>query len=178
MKKRVFRSGILVLALGAIHMIVSGQGQANPTDQASNGIEGVWFAVVTPVTCSKPHLPLPNAVSFRGLNMFSHDGSFTNEAAFPAAAPLRSSGLGGWQHTQANMYTTTFRFFRYQETVPGMVSFQVMRKVTITLALDGDTFSSFDEFQDYGADNNPLPPSVPPAPPTSGCNIETAFRVR
>ena len=178
MKKRIFRSCILVLALGAVQTIIPAEEKPKAADQASHGIEGVWFLVATPATCSVPHVPIANAVSFRGLNMFSHDGSFTNEAAFPTPSPLRSSGLGEWQHTQGNMYTATFRFFRYQESGPGMVSLLVMRKVTITLALNGDTFSSFDEFQDYSVDNNPLPPSVPPAPPTSGCNVEAGYRVR
>jgi len=108
--------------------------------------------------------------------MFSHDGSLTSEAAFPVPSPLRSSGLGSWQHTQGHVYTASFRFFRYQEGGPGLVSFLVMRLVTITILLNGNQFTSFDQFQDYDADNKPLPPGGPM--PTSGCNIQTATRLQ
>jgi len=176
MKNKILRSGaMLVLALAAQqHTNVSAQ-QSNSSGQNSNAIEGVWFAVITPVSCEPPHPAIPNAESFRGLYMFGHDGSLTNEAAFHVPAPLRSGGLGHWEHTQGNTYTDTFRFFRYQENGQGMVSFLGTRKVTMTLVLNGDTFTSFDQFQDYGFDNTPLPPGGPM--PTSGCNAEIAYRM-
>ena len=163
MKKSILVSCTMaVLGFAAIQTVASAQ--------EPSGLEGFWFAVVTPVTCDT-HVPIPNALPFNGLNLFSHDGSLTNEAAFPMAVPLRSSGLGGWQHTQGHMYTATFRFFRYQEGGPGLVSFLVMRKVSLTILLNGDQFTSFDMFQDYDAANKPLMVRK------LGCNIETNTRL-
>src|SRR5689334_16287311 len=75
MKKHVLCScTILVVILTALQTVASAQ--------QTPGIEGVWFAHVIPVDCNS-RLPILNAPSFRGLNMFIHDGSFSNEAAFP-----------------------------------------------------------------------------------------------
>ena len=106
MKKRILSSCTLFLVLGFAIAPTSASAQETP------GLEGVWFAHITPVDCQTGNV-IPNAPSFRGLNMFSHDGSMTNDAAFPVPTLLRSSGLGTWQHTQAQTYTLAFRFFRY-----------------------------------------------------------------
>lgn len=159
MKKRIFGSCTLFVVLSFAAALTSASAQETP------GLEGVWFSDITPVDCQTGAV-IPNAPIFRGLNMFSHDGSFTNEAAFPVPTARRSSGLGTWRHTQAQTYTSTFRFFRYNADG----SFLAMRKVSITIVLNGDQFTSFDKFQDFDADNNPLP--------TTGCNIERAIRVQ
>jgi hypothetical protein len=96
--------------------------------------------------------------------MFGHDGSLTNEAAFLVSSPRRSSGLGAWQHTQAQRYASTFRFFRYNPDG----SFLAMRQVTSTIVLNGDQFTSVDTFQDFDANNNPNQ--------STGCNIVTGIR--
>src|SRR5215510_11857988 len=128
MKKRIVqRCTIFVLGLALTQTIVPAQ-EAEETP----GIEGVWFAVITPVDCNTL-LPLPNALPFRGLYMFNHDGSLTNEAAFLVpGSPRRSSGLGAWRHTQGRTYTATFRFFRYNPDFPDQRdnSFQATRKVS------------------------------------------------
>jgi len=165
MKKQSFRTCmILTLGLAA--------GLTNASAQETPGLEGVWLSFVTPVSCDLPHLPVPNGVPFRGLNMFSHDGSMTNEAAFfMAGIPRKSGGLGGWRHTEAQMYTATFRFFRYKDDG----TFLGMRQVTLeTITLNGDQFTSFDRFQDFDAS---FPPQPIQGPGTSGCNIETEIRV-
>lgn len=133
--------------------------------QETPGIQGVWFADVTPVNC-QTGAAIPGAVPFRSLSMFIHDGSLTNESAFLVASPRRSSGLGAWQHTQGQTYTATFRFFRYNPDG----SLQVIRRVAQTIFLKGDQFTSIDTFQDFDANSNPLS--------TAGCNIETATRVQ
>jgi len=169
MKKGIFRScTILVLGFAATQTIASAQERRDAEE--TPGIEGVWFAIVTPVDCNT-HQVIPNAVSFRGLNMFSHDGSFTNDAAFLVPnIPPRGAGLGRWQHTQGQMYTATFQFFRYKPDG----SFLVMRQVTLkTIMLNGDQFTSFDQFQDFDANLNPIT-SVG----SQGCNIETARRLQ
>jgi hypothetical protein len=159
MEKRIFSSCTLFLVVGFAAVLTTASAQETP------GLEGVWVADVTPVDC-QTGVVIPNAPSFRGLNMFSHDGSFTNEAAFPVPTPLRSAGLGTWQHTQAQTYTTTFRFFRYNADG----SFMAMRKVSVTIVLNGDQYTSSDKFQDFDLNNNPLP--------TMGCNTERAMRVQ
>jgi hypothetical protein len=100
------------------------------------------------------------------MNVFAQDGLVTNEAAFLVSVPIRSSGHGTWQHTQGHNYTATFRFFRYNPDG----SFQVMREVTQTITLNGDQFTSTDKFQDFDANNKPLP--------AMGCNVETATRLK
>jgi len=134
--------------------------------QETPGLEGIWYAVVTPVFC-QTGLVIPNAPTFRGLYMFGHDGSLTNEAGFLVSTPQRSSGLGTWRHTQAQMYSGAFRFFRYNADG----SLQVLRRVATTIVLDGDQFVSMDKFQDFDADNHPIS-----AVGSSGCNTVTATR--
>jgi len=159
MKRTLGSFTILFLGLAAIPTIAPAQ--------EPNGLVGVWFAEVIPIDCST-RLVIPNAPVFRGLYMFGHDGSLTNEAAFPVVTARRSSGLGAWQHTQAQMYNGTFRFFRYSNADG---TFQTMRKVTTTIVLNGDHFISFDLFQDFDADNNPIS-----GVGTSGCNAVTGTR--
>ena len=177
MTKQIFSNCTMFLVLGFAAALTNASAQGTASPQETPGLEGVWFAVVTPVTCDT-HVPLPSTVPpgpFRGLNMFSHDGSMTNEAAFlTPGIPPRSGGVGTWQHTQAQLYTATFRFFRYKDDG----SFLAMRKVTLkTIMLYGGQFTSFDEFQDFDDHNNPMQPT-PGGPPTSGCNIENAVRVQ
>ena len=166
MKKRVFSSCTLFLVLGFVAALTGASAEETP------GIEGTWFTVVTPVGCH-PGAIIPAVPSFRGLYMFGHDGSLTNEAAFlvstPNFTPQRSSGVGTWGHTQGHMYVGSFRFFRYNPNG----TFLAMRKVSITILLNDDRFTSTDTFQDYDADNNPISGAG-----SSGCNTVTATRVQ
>ena len=162
--KRIFEScTILALALATIPSLLSAQ--------ETPGLDGIWFTVVAPAVCGS-FTPIPGAPTFRGLYMFSHDGSLTNEAGFPVGfAPVilqRSSGVGAWRHAQGQTYTASFRFFRYNSDN----SFHALRLVTTTIVLIGDHFFSQDMFQDFDLDNNPV------SPPVTGCNIVTASRVR
>jgi hypothetical protein len=162
--KRIFGScTILFLALVALQTIASAQ---ETSSSGTNGLEGIWYADVTPVDCHTG-LVIPNAPSFRALYMFGHDGSLENEAAFPVPNPRRSSGLGAWRHAQGQMHAGTFRFFRYNDDG----SFLVLRKVTTTIVLNGDQFFSMDIFQDFDADNHPISTIG-----SSGCNTVTARR--
>src|SRR5689334_317306 len=100
MKSRILRC-CTILGLGLVATVAS-------ADDGGN-LEGVWFAVVTPVNCTT-HAPIPGVMPFRGLYLFGHDGSLTNEAAFLGATVARSSGVGAWQHTQAQSYASAFWF--------------------------------------------------------------------
>ncbi len=138
MKRHIFRGGaILVLALAA--------SLATASAQDGPGLQGTWFANVTNIDCQSK-VPLS---SFRALYMFGHDGSYTTEAAFFAPSPRRSSGLGSWQHAQAQSYTAVFWFFRYNADG----SFLATREVTQTIQLNGDQFTSFDQFTEYDAND-------------------------
>jgi hypothetical protein len=157
MKRILGSCTILLLGLAATQTIASAQ--------ETPGLEGVWFADITPVNC-QTGTPIPNVLPFRVLNMFGHDGSLTNESANLVPTPLRSSGVGTWRHTQAQTYTATFRFFNYNPDG----SFMLMRKVAFTIMLNGDHYTSIHQFQDFDANNNPLP--------NMGCNIGTATRLQ
>jgi hypothetical protein len=155
--KRIFGScTILLLGLAATQTITSAQ--------ATPGLEGVWLAYFWPVNC-QTGTRISN-VPILVLNMFGHDGSLTNESASLVPTPLRSSGVGSWRHTQGQTYTATFRFFNYNPDG----SFMLMRKVTFTITLDGDQYTSVHQFQDFDQYNNPLP--------NMGCNIGQATRIQ
>ena len=156
MTKRIFGScTILMLGIAAMQIAAFAR--------EARGIKGVWLSTITPVDCQSGAV-IGNAVPFRGISLFNHDGSMTNEAAFLVSTPLRSSGLGAWRHSHGETYTSTFRFYRYNPDG----SFLAMREVTSTIVLDGDQFTSRDKFQDFDADNNALP--------ATGCNIEAGSR--
>ena len=160
MKTRIFQSyamPMLALGLAATQTVASAQ--------ETPGIEGVWFAEVAATDCQTGAV-IPNVTPFRGLYMFGHDGSLTNEAAFLVPSLRRSSGLGAWRHTQAQGYTSTFQFFRYNPDG----SFMVMRRVTSTITLNRDEFTSIDKFQDFDANNSPIS--------STGCNVVRAVRVQ
>jgi len=160
--KRIFGScTILVLALAATPSFLPAQ--------QTPGLDGVWFATVTPAVCGS-FVSIPGAPTFRGLYMFSPDGSLTNEAAFSTASPpilQRSSAVGAWRHAQAQIYTASFRFFRYDSDN----SFQALRVVTTTILLAGNSFFSRDMFQDFDFNGKPV------SPPVTGCNTVVASRV-
>jgi hypothetical protein len=162
MKKNIL-SSTMILVLVVAAMPTSAFPQATP------GLEGVWFSIVTPIDCTT-HNDIQGAATFRGLNMFSQDGSVTNEAAFLVPnIPARSGGVGQWQHTQGHMYTATFRFFRYK---PVDGSLMAVRLVTLqTIIVSGNQFTSIDQFQDFDANLNPVAGST-------GCNREDAVRLQ
>jgi hypothetical protein len=148
---------ILVLGVAATQTIASAQ--------ATPGLEGVWFGEVTPINCQTG---VPNqSATFHVLHMFGHDGSLTNESANRAATPTsrRSSGVGHWQHTQAQTYTAAFWFFVYNPDD----SFMLLREVSFTITLAGDHFTSVNQVQDYNWANQVV---------ATGCLTQTASRIQ
>ena len=132
--------------------------------QETPGIDGTWIGNVVAADCTS-HMPLPNAVPFRALYMFGHDGSLTTEAAFFVPVPTRSSGLGAWRHTQGQTYASKFWFFRYKADG----SFLAFREITQTIQLNGDQFTTFDRIEEYDA-NDVLT--------FSGCAVSTLNRAQ
>ena len=155
MTKRIFGSCVLMLSVAALCA----------SAQEAREIKGVWLSTVTPVDCQSGAI-IGNAVPFRGTYLFHQDGSMTNEAGFLVSSPSRSSGFGTWHFSHGKTYTSKFHFFRYNPDG----SLLAMREVTLTLVFDGDLFTSTDKFQDFDADNKPLP--------ASGCNIESGMRLQ
>ena len=161
--KRIFEScTILLLGLAVIQTIASAED--------TNGLEGVWSGDITPLvlpsgsTDCKAGIANPSA-TFHVLHMFGHDGSLTNESANRVATPAsrRSSGVGSWQHTRAQTYTAAFLFFVYNQDD----SFILLRKVSLTITLAGDSFTTVNQVQDFDWDNQLV---------STGCTIGTAKR--
>jgi hypothetical protein len=157
MKRILGSCTILLLGLVATQTIASAQ--------ATPGLEGVWSGEITPVNC-QTGMPI-DALPFHVLHMFGHDGSFTNESANLVATPAsrRSSGVGHWQHTQAQTYTAAFQFFVYNPDE----SFMLLRRVSLTITLAGDSFTSVNQVQDFDWYNQLV---------SMGCTISTAKRIQ
>jgi hypothetical protein len=166
--KRIFGNCTMILVLGLAAMQTLASAQDNQGENGP-GLTGVWWTVVTPITCTTPHQDTGPSI-IRGLHMFGQDGSFTSEAAFLVAnIPPRSGGVGRWQHTQDHTYAARFQFFRYK---PADGSFMVMRQVTLLpIVLNGNQFTSIDQVQDFDKD-------LVPIPGTASCNRETAIRLQ
>src|ERR1043166_6405522 len=146
---------ILMLSVAAMHTIAYAQERP--------GLEGVWLGVLTPINCQTGARVGPDS---HVLHMFGHDGSLTNESANLVATPAsrRSSGLGRWQHTQAQTYTAAFQFFVYNPDE----SFLVLRRVSLTITLAGNYFTSVNQSQDYLV-NFANGITLTPIPGASGC---------
>jgi hypothetical protein len=140
---------MLVLALAAVQPVASAQ--------ETPGLEGLWIANVTNCPTGTP------GPTIRALYMFSHDGSFTTEAAFFAQSLRRSSGLGVWRHTQGHTYTAEFWFFRYNPDG----SFFSTREVTLTIELNAGQFTTMDKVEEYDASGKLI---------STGCATSTATR--
>jgi hypothetical protein len=168
MKKYMFTNCTMFLVLGLAATQTIASAQATP------GLEGVWLGEIAPVDCHTG-MPIPGVLSFPVLHMFGHDGSFTNESANFVATPAsrRSSGVGRWEHTQAQTYTAAFQFFVYNPDE----SFMVLRKVSLTITLAGNYFTSVNQSQDYLV-NFANGITLTPIPGASGCNTQKAIRLQ
>src|ERR1039458_3322401 len=97
MTKRILSTcTMLLLGVAATQAIAS-------TDE-NHDLEGVWNVNVTIRQCQTGGV----IRTVRALNLFMHDGSFTETGA----NILRSPSVGGWRHDQGKIYTATFWFFR------------------------------------------------------------------
>jgi hypothetical protein len=126
--------------------------------QNSNGLEGTWDVSVTVVNC-QTGAPIRTV---RSLQMFSHDGSFTETAN----TFLRGSSLGSWDRNGGQKFDATYWFFRYTST-GGFAS--IARALdSITLSQDGNTFTASGVIQDYNASNSLI---------STGCFTHAATRL-
>lgn len=160
MKKRIIRSSATVaLLLVAVQTIVSAQDPADDehSRKEASRIEGVWSSNVTIRDCQSGDL----IRSVRALNLFIHDGSFTETAV----NVLRTPSVGTWRHLEGQTFTSTFTFFRYNPDGTFASRAKVTR--TINLREDGGEFTTTGTVEDFDTDNNLI---------SKTCATETAVR--
>jgi hypothetical protein len=133
-------------------------GAQSMSAQSANSVEGTWSVAVTVVDCTTG-VVIRNV---RTLQMFSHDGSFT-ETAFTAA---RGISVGKWKGTGGKTFGATFWFYRY--TPAGTFASLAQGLDAITLSSDGSTFSSTGTVQDFDANGNLI---------STGCVTHAAVRL-
>jgi hypothetical protein len=151
MTKSIFRTcAILALALMGSQTIALAQN--------SHSLEGTWDVSVTVTNCQT------GAVirTVRSLQMFSHDGSFTETAN----TFLRGSSLGTWARTGGQTFNATYWFFRY--TPAGGFASIAKALDAVTLNEDGNHFSASGTIQDFDANNNLI---------SIGCFLHSAKRL-
>lgn len=160
MKKRILRSpAIAALLLAAAQTIVSAQETADAEHRRKEmpAIEGVWTSDVSIRDCQRGDV----IRSVRALNLFIHDGSFTETAV----NVLRTPSVGTWRHLEGQTYTSTFTFFRYNPDGTFASRAKVTR--TIELSEDGSEFTSTGTVEDFDANNVLI---------STACPTETATR--
>lgn len=151
MTKTMFR------ALAAIAIAFSGS-QTLLMAQGPHSLEGTWDVNVTVVNCQSG--ALIRTVS--SLQMFSHDGSFTETAN----TFLRGSSLGKWDHAYGNVFTATYWFFRYNADGTFKSIAEGLNKEE--LSGDGTHFTASGTVTDYDATGNVL---------SVGCVTQAAKRL-
>ena len=137
MKNTMFR------ALAAIAIALAGS-QTLLMAQENHSMEGTWDVSVTVVNCQSGAL----IRNVRALQMFSHDGSFTETAS----TYLRGSSLGKWAHAERNVYTSTYWFFRYNPDGTFKSIAEGLNKEE--LSGDGTHFTATGTVTDYDAAGN------------------------
>jgi hypothetical protein len=149
MTTRIFRScTIFVLGL-AFRTIALAD---NP------GLEGVWSVNVVVRDCQTQQIIRTVHV----ISQFITDGSMTQ---IPANT-VRSVGVGTWEHTQANNFTESFWFFRFNPN--GTVASTAHASNTMQLSKDGNHYTATGMVLDYDANNQLI---------STGCGDEAATRL-
>ncbi len=127
----------------AVAMVLIGS-QALLLAQGKHDMEGTWDVSVKVVNCQSGAL----IRNVRALQMFSHDGSFTETAS----TYLRGSSLGRWDHAEGNVYTSTYWFFRYNADGTFKSIAEGLNKEE--LSGDGTHFTATGTVTDYDAAGN------------------------
>ncbi len=150
MTKTMFRvlATIVVTLAGSQNLLVA---------QGNHSVEGTWDVSVTVVDCQSGAL----IRTVRSLQMYSHDGSFTETAN----TFLRGSSLGSWSHSEGNMYAPTYWFFRYNPD--GTFKSLAEGQNKVELSSDGKGFTATGIITDYDATGNQI---------SVGCVTQTAQR--
>jgi uncharacterized lipoprotein NlpE involved in copper resistance len=139
MTKTMFRMcATIAMALIGSQTLLLAQGKHN--------LDGTWDVGVTVTNCQTGAL----IRTVRNLQMYSHDGSFTETAN----TFLRGSSLGRWDHESQNVYTSTFWFFRYNPDGTFKSIAEALTK--IELSGNGSHFTASGTITDYDATGNQL----------------------
>lgn len=139
MTKTMFRvCATIAMALIGSQTLVLAQGK--------HDLEGTWDVSVTGTDCQTGTL----IRTVRSLQMYSHDGSFTETAN----TFLCGSSLGSWNHHNQSVYTSTFWFFRYNPDGTFKSIAEALNK--IELSGDGSHYTSSGTVTDYDATGNQL----------------------
>lgn len=128
----------MAIAVAGSPALLSAQGNHSP--------DGTWDVSVTVVNCSSGAI----IRTVRSLQMFSHDGSFTETAN----TFLRGSSLGSWSHAELNLYDVTYWFFRYNPD--GTFKSLAAAANKVELSSDGKTFTASGTVTDYDATGNEI----------------------
>ncbi|KAA6460179.1 hypothetical protein DYQ86_14115 [Acidobacteria bacterium AB60] len=142
--------------VATIAMALAGS-QPSLQAQENHSIEGTWDVSVTVVDCQSGAL----IRKVRSLQMYSHDGSFTETAN----TFLRGSSLGSWTRVEADLYTPTYWFFRYNPD--GTFKSLAEGSNKVELSSDGTGFSATGTITDFDASGKQI---------SVGCVTQTAER--
>ena len=112
----------------------------------SHSLDGTWDVNVTVVNCQSGAI----IRTVRSLQMFSHDGSFTETAN----TFLRGSSLGSWSHADLGLYDEMYWFFRYNPD--GTFKSIAAAANKVELSSDGKTFTASGTVTDYDATGNEI----------------------
>jgi hypothetical protein len=110
--------------------------------QETPGIEGAWKTQVHLFNCKNG----VGIADIRALNLFMHDGSFTETAV----NILRTPSVGTWQHIRGRSYVAKFWFYRYTSNF----TFASFAAAVNNIELDGDHFTITGQVVDTFADGS------------------------
>lgn len=148
LKSIVSLSALLVLSFAPAALAAPGEGP----------LPGVWDSQVTLTDCNGNTL-----VSFAASEMFHTGGTLTSTDNTPPGR--QGPGFGTWKRVNRRSYTAPFQFFNFNADG----SFAGTQKITrtITVALDGNSYTSVVNFESYDPSGNLV---------FSGCGTEVATR--
>jgi hypothetical protein len=156
--KNIFRQiSSLVLAAGLVVVFqLFAIAQSDKSDVSS--IEGVWRTSVTPRVCATG---APITTPFPGIILFENGGTMTGTStAVTSVYGLWSRGTG------AREYSFSSLAFRYDQATGTLLGTRRIDQ-TVTLAANGDSFTSTGTFQDN---------DLAGAPTGSGCATSVGTR--
>ena len=154
MKKTTLRTLATLSALVVLSFTPAARAAAG-----DDSLTGVWDSQVTLTDCNGNTL-----VSFEAHEMYHAGGTLTSTDNTPPG--LQGPGFGTWKHAGRKTYTAPFQFFNFNADG----SFAGTQKITrtITIAADGNSYTSVVNFGTYDPNGNLV---------FSGCGTEVATRL-
>ena len=138
MKNKFHQISSLILAAGLLVLFQSfAIAQSDRSDV--NSIEGVWRTSVTPRVCATG---APITTAFPGILLFANGGTMTGTST------AVTSVYGVWNRgAGAREYSFSSLAFRYDQATGTLLGTRRIDQ-TVTLAANGDSFTSTGTFQD------------------------------